>query len=373
MEHEPDRGLETTHPWADQAGPVGDSRQQAYTTMQAADRFFTEAIQADGGSGPLSPLRDRFSPRELEATQSVVHGLFDLLFYQPEDIFDGKRVRARFLVQFVQQPLLDELAHYLSHSVARSFEQDPPPTAESVTDFLAKWIDSVLDGLVWGLRDSGVELAGSNSESTALGRWQERLGKLRQDFARNLTAINTATVAERAAQETLNARDAALAAAGQTGATAIGGYFSQVADRERQSSKSWTKATIASIVAVVVAGAIILCISGNSPITQTLLHLVLMLPIVGLASYTARVAKYHQILGRWAESSSVLINSMPAFAKQITDSDARERLILELSHGVFSRPVFGDEGKIEHVSPIPPDLINLLKEIAAKLPNRASG
>jgi hypothetical protein len=44
----------------------------------------------------------------------------------------------------------------------------------------------------------------------------------------------------------------------------------------------------------------------------------------------------------------------------------REELILILGRTVFGSPVFADESKTENVSGIPPELIELLKEIVRR-------
>ncbi|MEX3755131.1 hypothetical protein [Mycobacteroides abscessus] len=313
---------------------------------------------------------DRFDPRQLQAIQLAVQGLYDILFYEGQDIFDGDRVRTLYLVEYLSTGRLNELGQFLAHFVSRSADSNPPPV-ESLTDFLENWLVGARDELLYPPTTTD-KLLRTDSEQAALHRWQVNLGKLGRAYARNLEAIDALNVTEQAKQATLEARDAALAAAGQTGATTIGDHFSKVAAKAAKDSDFWTRMTIGSIFAIVLTGIGVLYWSRNSALPETLVHLVLVLPLVGLASYTARIAKYHQILGRWAEASSVLIDSIPAFAKQISDTGMREKLILELSHGVFTKPIFGDEGKTEHVSPLPPDLVNLLKDIAAKLPSRPS-
>ncbi|OHU53482.1 hypothetical protein [Mycobacteroides chelonae] len=343
---------------------TAETRTLAADALEYATTVFGHMLEGED-TGPLRIFASRFDRRELEATHLLTRELFGLLFETPEDVFVKGEVRKKQLVEYVKDERLEELGKYLRHAIDRSREGDPP-TAETIIDFLANWLHTVGTDLV----TAGMQNSYAPSESTSLARWRISLQGIEEYFISSIAAVNSAGIAERAAQDSLNARDAALAAAGQTGATTIGDHFSKVAASAKKDSRLWTNMTIGSIAAVVIAGALVLYWSRNSQITETLLHLVLVLPIVGLASYTARLAKYHQILGRWAEASSVLINSMPAFAKQISDTEMRERLILELSHGVFTKPIFGDEGKVEHVSPIPPDLINLLKEIAAKLPSR---
>ncbi|ANN98184.1 hypothetical protein BAB74_05080 [Mycobacteroides abscessus] len=338
--------------------------------LEYAYSAFSDMLRKDPEDlGQLQLLAGQFDRRQLQAAQRLTRKLSVLLFEQPEDIFSENAMGQKYLADYLGDKRLEELGKYLQHAFNRSIEGNPP-TSATIIDFLVKWTESVSDDLESISFVNPSALVKTTSEETALNRWLIDFRAIGQEFLSALAAIDTASIAERAAQDTLDARDAAIAAAGQTGATAIGDHFSTVANSAKRSSTLWTFVTLGSIAAVALTGAAVLYWGRNSHITETLLHLVLVLPLIGLASYTARIAKYHQILGRWAEASSVLINSMPAFAKQITDTEMRERLILELSHGVFTKPIFGDEGKIEHISPIPPDLINLLKEIATKLPSR---
>ena len=99
---------------------------------------------------------------------------------------------------------------------------------------------------------------------------------------------------------------------------------------------------------------------------DTLIHLVVILPIVGAAAYASRIALHHRLLARWAKTASVQLDSVEAFAQMLSDDADRNKLILELGQNVFAAPRYGDDSKREHYSAIPVDLNDAIKEIAKK-------
>lgn len=68
---------------------------------------------------------------------------------------------------------------------------------------------------------------------------------------------------------------------------------------------------------------------------------------------------------------------MPGRATQLSSTADRDSLILELGRDVFAPPQYGGTSSGEHYSPIPFEVLEALKgslkEIAAKLPPKASG
>lgn len=64
--------------------------------------------------------------------------------------------------------------------------------------------------------------------------------------------------------------------------------------------------------------------------------------------------------------SFVQIISVGAFAEKIPTPEGRKDLILFAGRTVFGAPVFADESKTGNVSGIPPELLELFKEVVRR-------
>src|SRR5690606_26675355 len=140
-------------------------------------------------------------------------------------------------------------------------------------------------------------------------------------------------------EDILQSRDLARQAAGDTGAAVLGAHYSKVADKESVSAMAWTSVSIVSLVGVVAIGIWVLARSAALPLgdqwVETLFHLVLTLPVIGIAAFAARLANHHRLLARWAKTAAVQLNSVGAFAQQMPTEAGREQLILHLGQTVF--------------------------------------
>jgi hypothetical protein len=79
-----------------------------------------------------------------------------------------------------------------------------------------------------------------------------------------------------------------------------------------------------------------------------------------------------RMFARWAKTASVQVDSIEAFDQLLSTPENRDELILDLGRNVFGPPNFGEDSKGEHYSPLPPDLVEALKEIAARLSPRST-
>jgi hypothetical protein len=261
-----------------------------------------------------------------------------------------------YLVMFLDTKLLRKLRIFIDDMLAH----DPAHRSErqEVIDYLKTWMQNTA-----GSAALAIQVLESAQDRAAMRGWIDDLETARQDFERALSAKAAAETAMQAADEALSARDRAREAAGDTGAAALGGHFKEIADDEGKTAFWWTVTTVVSLTLVIGAGILIIFRSVYTQWVETLLHLAVVLPILALATFSARLARYHRLLGRWAKTAAVQINSIGAFAEQLPTANAREELILTLGRTVFGPPVFADDSKTESVSSIPPDVIDLLKEI----------
>lgn len=341
-------------------------RQLTYAALDVGRRAFEQVANNEFGSGrqglSLRPLGDTVEADTGRAIARYLSDLRQTLFDDPEEIFNGSETEQRFLVEFIPNIKTRELGKFVERVVMRAAESNPPTEVE-VVDFLLKWITQPAVHLLEPFR-----IAVSTSEETAVGRWIKRLEGIEREFRRAIDTTSALESAREAASEAQRARDVAKQAAGQTGAIKLGDHFATVAARERRLASQWTAATIAAIVAVVGIGGLVLRQSNEAQQwTEALVHLAIVLPIIGLASYTARIARHHRMYARWSDTAAVQIESIAAFAEQLSE-DRREQLIQSLGQSVFTSPAFSDDPRTEQISAIPADLVEALKALVEKLP-----
>jgi hypothetical protein len=341
-----------------------------YTALDSGRRAFEQVANNTYGAGrqgeALKPLGRSVQPDAGRAFARFLGDLRRVLFDEPEDVFDGNDTEGRFLVEYCSRPKIRELGKFVERILVRTIE-DNPPSAEEVTDFLLRWIDMPQLNVLADWPEENPERTGSTSERTAIDRWVARLKDIESELRRAIDTTSALESAREAAVDAQRARDVARQAAGQTGAIKLGDHFARVATREGRLASQWTAFTIAAIVAVVGIGGLVLRERNDRPWAELLAHLAIVLPIIGLASYTARIARHHRMYARWSDTAAVQIESVAAFAEQLSES-TREQLIFSLGQSVFSTPAFSDDPRTEHVSAIPTELVDGVKVIAEKLP-----
>jgi F0F1-type ATP synthase assembly protein I len=245
------------------------------------------------------------------------------------------------------------------------------PGQGPVLAFFVEWIEA-LKTVVDSLPDGGIPavddhfIAGTPSESTALKQWSTQLGETLASFHRILDEEEARRSAIESANEARQAANAARRAAGELGALSMGEHFKQIADDEGKSESNWNRILFLLIGLILGMSTFIVYESVYAQWIQTLLHLIIILPIVGAATYASKNAAHHRVVARWARTASVQVNSVEAFAGQLSNQENRDKLILELGKNVFSTPAYGDPSKVEHFSAIPNDIVDALKEVAKR-------
>ncbi|MCA2253875.1 hypothetical protein JF710_11910 [Mycobacterium intracellulare] len=351
--------------WMDEDSPEREQRVRLEELLDQAISTFERLAQPDRDlrddrmyMGSFVPKFDASSSRVLGAVCVALH---ELLYKAGQAIYDGDEMQARFLVEYVDPSRIREFAEFLNRCFDTLLGGYPEP--KQFIDFLSKWIEEVkFDLLRNGMQGSST----STSASIALDRWRGELESLENRFRQSVETAAAVDVIHEAAADATRARDAAVRAAGQTGVVVLGDHFKEIADREARTSFWWTIITIASVLAAVGVSALTVYRAIESRWIETLIHLAVVLPVIGLASYTARIARHHRDLVRWARTTQVLLNSVHAFAEQLEDSVPREQLILEFGRAIFTQPSFGEE-KADQISVVPSDVLDTLKEVAKSL------
>lgn len=349
-------------------------RQLTYAALDAGRKAFEQVANNEYGAGrqgvSLKDLGQFIESDDGRAVARFLGDLRDVLFDSPEDVFDGKATEGRFLVEYSQRAKILELGKFVERILFRTVDGNPP-TSREVTDFLLQWIHSPRLNVLAEWPDENPERTNSTSERTAVDRWVTRLEAIERDLRRAIqtnTVLTAVESAQEAAEVAQRASNAARQAAGEKGAAKLGDHFAKVATRENRLASQWTAFTIAAIVAVVGIGGLVLRQSSEEQRwAEALVHLAIVLPIIGLASYTARIARHHRMYARWSDTAAVQIESIAAFAEQLSE-EPREQLILSLGQSVFASPAFSDDPRTEHISAIPADLVDALKALVEKLP-----
>ncbi|WP_395307325.1 hypothetical protein V4U86_18085 [Mycobacterium sp. AMU20-3851] len=366
-------------PWQEPE-QVREDRELANNALEAARKAFERVSRQEyGANKTLEPLGAQFDSELAQAIARLLGDVRNVLFEDPQEIWTGKDTALRYAVQLIPIAPVRELGKTLERILTRTLAKDPPEPRE-VTDLLPELVGSLHRSLERpqssvtrstvssGVIRSSPSRTITTSERTVRNRWAGQLKDIEDDFRRRIRLASVLERAEGAAYDTTRARDVARQAAGQTGASTLGAHFAKAARREARLASQWTAFTIATVVGVVGIGSLIILRDYEQPWTEALAHLVIVLPIIGLASYTARIARHHRLHGRWSDTAAVQMESIPAFAEQLS-LDGREQLILGMGASVFASPVLGsDDARSEHISAVPPDLIEALKAIVERLP-----
>ncbi|MCV7365471.1 hypothetical protein [Mycolicibacterium neworleansense] len=326
----------------------------------------------------MRQLAKVYDERTARALADLYELLTDVLFVDSAKIFTGKDSEPRYLVQYIDPAKIRELGS-ATENISRGILEGDIPTADVPVDFIKQWFDAIDGDITWGVSLNSWMPSGfvteSASEKSALNRWRKRIKGIELGLRTALEAGAAAEVAREAAAETISLldetkslRDMARSATGEAGASGLGRYFSSVAKDEQQSAMWWTVAAIGSIAGVLALGIIVFIRGDEADWVPTLFHLALALPLIGAASYVARIAGHHRALARWAKAAAVQVNTIPAFSQQLSSAEARQQLILELGKNVFATPNFDGATDGDRISAVPPELLETLKELVQKLP-----
>ncbi len=356
--------------WRGSDQPTADLRtntQLLLTTLTDAFRGAADSKVPSRMRGQdIEMLADIFNVGQCRAVSDFTSELSELLFSSPLEFptfsADGGDV---YMIEFMENSLLEDFNRAVSHFFTKASEGNPPPEANTLTHYLQTWN---------GQLNSTIQLAAQKehraSTNAALYRWAGKLQESSSRFSQALDLAQTAAFAREAANEAAQARDAARRAASETGALIMGAHFWQIATDDSKKAWYWTLAAFGSVVAVIGSS---IWIASNLDVSrwkETVFHLVVVLPIVGAATYASKIARHHRLLARWAKTASVQINSVEAFSKQLSSPENRDKLILEVGRSIFSTPTYGDDTKGDQLSAVPVEILDALKEIAQKLPSR---
>lgn len=322
-------------------------------------------------SDNIYKLLNGFADVDLTALSSLFYLLERALFQSPVAVFDGEDNRQRFLIEYIPVRQLRDFKAYVETNLSDAFKE-PFPGRDSVRAFFVEWTNTVkrvVDMPPDEMKQAGVSelfIADTPSESIALKQWSAQLDEALSSFQRILDEEAARNSAIQSAIEAQQAANAARRAAGEAGALNMGEHFKKIADDEGKSEANWNKILFVLIIAILAMSAFIVYKSVYAQWIQTLLHLIIVLPVIGAATYASKNAGHHRVVARWARTASVQVNSVQAFAEQLSSPANRDELILELGRNVFSTPTYGEPSKVEHFSAIPADIVDAAKEIAKK-------
>lgn len=313
----------------------------------------------------LNHLLNQFDDRTLNAFISLFYQLDQLCFHHNQSIIDQNgAVTSKQVLDYLSRESIVELHRFITlifNSTPMEF-----PGRDRIVDFFELWLDRAEGELtpsntvIWSGKGA--------SEITALQAWYDKIKEIAKNFDDALKAGAAADAAQEALAETIRARDATVRAAGETGAASLGNHFDDVAKGEGWKATGWTVASFLGIAAIIGLSTRIVYHTVSSEWVNALLHLIVVVPIIGAATYASTLARHHRVISRWAKTARVQINSVEAFSQQLSTAANRDELILALGKNVFSAPNYGDDLKREHFSTLPPDVIEAFKVVANRLP-----
>ncbi|WAC93568.1 hypothetical protein [Mycobacterium sp. Aquia_213] len=347
-------------------------RQQAHETFDWLIRAFGWAV-GDEDPDPnamrsVRKLRGIFHLGQLRAVLNISSDLKHVLFEAPLDspLLSGGEKR-RYLIQYLDDEMLRDLNETVAYFFQIADHAGEPPDYHILTDFLAAW-----KGNLHAAASPNIRRPSTPSHTSALVRWERELLDIGNSFESALAGAEFAASAQLSAAEAAVARDAANRAAAKTGALVMGSHFWQIAQDEAKKAWWWTLTTFGLVISVIGVSVWIISKTISAQAVETLIHLIVALPIVGAATYASKIARHHRLLARWAKTASVQINTVEAFSKQLSTPANRDKLILELGRNVFATPIYGDDVKGEHLSAVPNEVLDSFREIAHKLAQRSS-
>ncbi|WP_156748990.1 hypothetical protein [Mycobacterium sp. 1482292.6] len=352
----------------DQVHFAKDSLGRATTAFRKL--LVPQSIEA---SDNLGALFNQFDETTLNALIELCYSLNRALFDEPTTIVDQNgAARRRYMFEFIDDGRIVELGNFIESIF--SSDRQSFPGRQTVIEFFREWLRGAEVSVKVSVASGTDVFSQNSSEKVARNLWANKLEDLSHQFDINLFAGSAAQDAEKSAQRAAAAEAAAERAAGRTGALSIGNHFRDISKQEGWKALAWTAAAFGGIAATLWISYSIVHNSIYSKWVEAFLHLIVVLPIIGAATYAASLARHHRVIARWAKTAAVQVDSVEAFSKQLASQQKRDEVILNLGRDVFSTPNYRDDIKGESLSAIPPDLLealkDALKEVAKKLPPR---
>lgn len=343
-------------------------RSDTYRAAKLAEQFFEGVANPKIAQFPVERIVGFYEPRSAAAFYAFISRLRNLLFNQPKQMLGSHNEPVvRWLIELLAKREMLDFIQFVERIERINTKEDLPPESELLS-FFRQWISDLQARLanpsLYDLPDFG-----STSGKVALNRWESEISDMRKELEVSFAVAKAATESDSLLEDIEHARDAAQRAAGQTGNLKLGEHFRLIAAREEKAEQNYTVGVFVALLLTLLIGssAVMQYSAESDEWSDALFHLALVLPVVGAASYASRIAGHHRMLARWAKTASVQVDSIDAFAQQLSEVENRDSLILQLGHNVFGSPTFGDGSKGEHYSTVPPEVADILKEIASKV------
>ncbi len=298
------------------------------------------------------------------AVRHLASPLLRLLFESPVKHVSGpaKQEQINYLVMWIDDASIREFGDHLEYFLNCASDADKCPTKKDLINFLIAWTSRMRGRVSMNTFDPNMD----PKLSQAMRAWSDELQIAANDFSQALAAGTAVEIADEAAAVAIRASKLAEEAAGLGGAATLSAHFKGLADKDGKSATRWTLLAIGCLFATIGSGMFIIASPVSAQWQDTLFRFALILPLIGIAAYAARISTHYRLLSRWAKVSFVQIISVGAFAEKIPTPEGRKDLILFAGRTVFGPPVFADESKTGNVSGIPPELLELFKDVVRR-------
>lgn len=198
----------------------------------------------------------------------------------------------------------------------------------------------------------------------AIGETELILGVKRHLELAIAAAKQESEAAAAAAQSALTAMSLAQAAASDSATTALEHSFDSTAKKESAYASRWRWATISTIIATVVVGALFLLETAQTSVSwQGALYRLAIISALGAGSaYLARQSSHHRRISTWARSIQIQLKAFRGFVEQIKDAKVQDGMYELFARRILAPPP--DSGK-------PDEVTNLVQPLLDQVIRRA--
>jgi hypothetical protein len=214
-----------------------EARLGANDTLERGAVIFKGISDPDQAEFPLQPYSGRYGKAVSALFAGALQAILQILTGEAVQVFDHEKNTNRWCIQAIPNSRLLELGYFLARL------QELPalgqlPTEQEFASFLLQWMADAQATL----QDPNDPLAQirTSSEKAARAGWAHEFEKLRESFDSARKAAQSAVTASQYEEQTKRARDAAMRAAGQTGALTLGQHFRNIVASEESSQRNWT-------------------------------------------------------------------------------------------------------------------------------------
>ncbi len=146
-------------------------------------------------------------------------------------------------------------------------------------------------------------------------------------------------------------------AAGSVGSNSLALAFTRYSDQQRSSARLWMTFSVAGLLAVAVIGGLML--RPDLSWQQMIAHLVIALPLAGVAAYAARESSRHRETSQWASRLAAQLLSLGPFSERLSEA-GREKLWDSFGSYVFGPYAGATENQLHTV---PPELVRAMTDL----------